>query len=236
MHLAQHASCTARARLPQLVPPGPRTFHSGRALNAEWGFAHRYWEKMEAAGQFEPIRQEIATNTNPALKFQYGVPQTVSLNYQAPPPPGEASTAPPRLSPSAGVASHDPTTPPRLIQRRHLSSSNCLIGKSTGRYINQPDRGDVADEHVAADVSMHDARELCPPASLRCETRRPRERASRSSLDLTAISPGCRCSSHGFELKVWPSQLAADDFRNDGSVVEKYYEEMRELVKASSGA
>jgi len=130
-----------------------------------WG----YWEKMEAAGQFEPIRQEIATNTNPALKFQYGVPQTVSLNYQAPPPPG----------------------------------------KSTGRYINQPDRGDVADEHVAADVSMHDARELCPPASL---------------------------SSHGFELKVWPSQLAADDFRNDGSVVEKYYEEMRELVKASSGA
>ena len=67
-----------------------------------------YWEQLEAAGQFQPIIDEIAENTDPTLKFTYGVGQTVMLNYQEPPPPG----------------------------------------KATGRYINQPDKGDVADEHV----------------------------------------------------------------------------------------
>lgn len=72
-----------------------------------WGF----WEQMETAGQFEHITKELE-GAHPALKFTYGVPQTVMLNYQEPPPPG----------------------------------------KITGRYVSQPDRGDVVDEHVAAPV------------------------------------------------------------------------------------
>ena len=50
-----------------------------------------YWEQMEAAGQFEPIVAEIAANTDPTLKFTYGVPQSVSLNYQTPPPAGKTT-------------------------------------------------------------------------------------------------------------------------------------------------
>jgi len=126
-----------------------------------------YWEQLEAAGQFQPIIDEIAANTDPTLKFTFGVPQTVMLNYQEPPPPG----------------------------------------KSTGRYINQPDQGDVADEHVAAPVLMRDGRELVPPASL---------------------------ESMGFALKAWPTKVA--DFRDGDEVVGTYYEEMRELVKEASGA
>merc|ERR1712196_186358 len=59
-----------------------------------------YWEKMEAAGQFAPIVEGIAANTDPSIKVTYEVPQRVLLNYQEPPPPG----------------------------------------KTTGRYINQPDK------------------------------------------------------------------------------------------------
>ncbi len=44
-----------------------------------WG----YWEQMDAAGQFEPIVAELAANSDPMLKFTYGVPQRVELNYQA---------------------------------------------------------------------------------------------------------------------------------------------------------
>ena len=126
-----------------------------------------YWEQLEAAGQFQPIIDEIAANTDPTLKFTYGVPEMVMLNYQEPPPPG----------------------------------------KATGRYINQPDQGDVDDVHVAAPVLMRDGRELVPPATL---------------------------ESMGFALKTWPTACA--DFRDDDEVVAKYYEEMRALVKEASGA
>jgi len=50
-----------------------------------------YWEQMEAAGQFDSILDEMAAATDPSLKFTYGVPQTVALNYQEPPPPGKAT-------------------------------------------------------------------------------------------------------------------------------------------------
>ena len=126
-----------------------------------------YWEQMEAAGQFQPIVDELAAATDPTLKVTYGVPQSVRLNYQEPPPPG----------------------------------------KSTGRYINQPDRGDVVDEHTASPVTMHDGREMVPPATL---------------------------ESKGFALKVWPTSCAS--FRDDELVVGTYYSEMIELVKQASGA
>ncbi len=80
-------------------------------------------------------------------------------------------------------------------------------GKATGRYINQPDKGDVADEHMAAPVLMRDGRELCPPASL---------------------------EHMGFALKLWPSKCA--DLSDDEQVVATYYDEVRGLVKEASGA
>mmetsp|Transcript_5730 Transcript_5730/g.11258 ORF Transcript_5730/g.11258 Transcript_5730/m.11258 type:complete len:604 (+) Transcript_5730:71-1882(+) len=48
-----------------------------------------YWEQMEDSGQFQPIIDEIAACTDPTLKFRFGVPHTVMLNYQEPPPPGK---------------------------------------------------------------------------------------------------------------------------------------------------
>ena len=128
-----------------------------------WG----YWEQMEAAGQFAPILLELRANTDPALKFAYGVPQSLPLNYQKPPP----------------------------------------AGFSTGRYINQPDRGDVVDEHIAAPVTMRDGRELVPAATL---------------------------ESVGFALESCPTTVA--DFRDEAEVVATYYDEMRALVKKASGA
>jgi len=57
-----------------------------RAVHADiWS----YWEAMETAGQFEAIRQELAANTDASLKFTFGMPQTVTLNYQEPPPDGK---------------------------------------------------------------------------------------------------------------------------------------------------
>mmetsp|Transcript_28286 Transcript_28286/g.76130 ORF Transcript_28286/g.76130 Transcript_28286/m.76130 type:complete len:495 (-) Transcript_28286:420-1904(-) len=126
-----------------------------------------YWEEMDAAGQFKPILEELAANEDPGLKFQYGVPQVVDLEYQEPPPPN----------------------------------------KATGRYINQPHKDDVVDEHVAKPVVMHDARELSPPPTL---------------------------ESMGFALHEWPTQCV--DFRDSAQVESCYYEEMRSLIKAVSGA
>merc|ERR1719473_2569554 len=157
---------------PQATSPAPATWYTAMQ-SGEAAFRSvrtdilGYWEQLEAAGQFQPIIDEIAANTDPTLKFTFGVPPTVMLNYQEPPPPG----------------------------------------KSTGRYINQPDQGDVADEHVAAPVLMRDGRELVPPAKL---------------------------ESMGFALKAWPTRVA--DFRDDDEVAATYYEEMRALVKEASGA
>ena len=80
-------------------------------------------------------------------------------------------------------------------------------GMFTGRYIDQPDRGDAADESSAAPVVMHDGRELCPPASL---------------------------ETMGFALHTRPTECA--DFADDAEVVGTYYAEAMEVVKAASGA
>jgi len=80
-------------------------------------------------------------------------------------------------------------------------------GKAIGRYIEQPDKGDVVDEHTACDVTMRDGRELAPAATL---------------------------NTMGFELATWPTKCA--DFRDDQAVVDSYYGEMMELVKQASGA
>jgi len=124
-----------------------------------------YWEKMDAAGQFGPIREEVAAH--PHLKYTYGVPQAVPLNYQQPPP----------------------------------------AGKQTGRYIDQPDKGDVEDVHQPCEVWMHNGRELQPAATL---------------------------ASVGFALESAPSQCA--DFTDHAQVESTYYDEMIELIKRSSGA
>jgi len=80
-------------------------------------------------------------------------------------------------------------------------------GKAIGRYIGQPDAGDVVDEHEALEVTMCDGRELYPAATL---------------------------PSMGFELAAKPTMCA--DFRDDAQVVGTYYGEMIELIKEASGA
>jgi glutathione S-transferase len=165
---------------PQLFDPSataPRTpfpklaqWYSGLRQHPVFASVHAdiwgYWEGMEEQGQFKPLQEELAS-AGPGLKFTYGVPQTVELNYQEPPP----------------------------------------AGKFTGRYINQPDKGDSDDRHLSRPVPMHDGRELSPPATL---------------------------DAMGFTLMNWPTKCP--DFRNDDTVVSIYYEEMMNLVKAASGA
>mmetsp|Transcript_96027 Transcript_96027/g.248821 ORF Transcript_96027/g.248821 Transcript_96027/m.248821 type:complete len:345 (-) Transcript_96027:99-1133(-) len=80
-------------------------------------------------------------------------------------------------------------------------------GKRTGRYIDQPDRGDVVDEHQPRKTVMHNGRLMSPPAEL---------------------------ESVGFALKACPTQVK--DFRNDDEVVKTYYPEMRKLIKEAAGA
>lgn len=80
-------------------------------------------------------------------------------------------------------------------------------GKRTGRYIDQPDKGDVVDEHLSRTTVMNNGRLLSPPADL---------------------------ESTGFSLKSWPTKCG--NFRDDAEVVKSYYEEMRGLIKAASGA
>jgi hypothetical protein len=80
-------------------------------------------------------------------------------------------------------------------------------GKRTGRYINQPDRGDTVDEHIPTPTLMHDGRHLSPPASL---------------------------ETTGFELKSWRTSVV--NFRDDEEVARTYYPEMRDLIKEASGA
>eukprot|EP00747_Dinoflagellata_sp_TGD_P181270 gnl/TRDRNA2_/TRDRNA2_35054_c0_seq1.p1 gnl/TRDRNA2_/TRDRNA2_35054_c0~~gnl/TRDRNA2_/TRDRNA2_35054_c0_seq1.p1 ORF type:complete len:296 (+),score=39.75 gnl/TRDRNA2_/TRDRNA2_35054_c0_seq1:144-1031(+) len=80
-------------------------------------------------------------------------------------------------------------------------------GKRTGRYIDQPDKGDAVDVHVVKKVKMHNGFDMVPPATI---------------------------DRHGFELRSWPT--ACNNFRDDSEVVRTYYGEMMELIKATSGA
>ena len=81
------------------------------------------------------------------------------------------------------------------------------LGKRTGRYINQPDKGDLVDEHVGMDTVMLDGRELNPAADL-------------ESMGFALISHSTACS----------------DFTEDDVVADTYYGEMMEVVKKASGA
>ena len=133
---------------------------------------------MEAAGQFDPILAELKeAATDPltsSLKFVYGKPSSVELNYQEPPPPG--------LTPLHSTPLHStPILPHALLVPDYLrwlrTALYCSLqlplyhstfnkGKRTGRYIDQPDLGDVTDVHTSLPVMMRDGRELQPPASL----------------------------------------------------------------------
>mmetsp|Transcript_55367 Transcript_55367/g.177598 ORF Transcript_55367/g.177598 Transcript_55367/m.177598 type:complete len:579 (+) Transcript_55367:50-1786(+) len=101
--------------------------------------------------------------------------------------------------------STDTVRPPQTVQLNYQQPP--LPGKTTGRYINQPDKGDVEDRVEPASTLMHDARGLTPEATL---------------------------ESHGFALRTWPTSVR--DFQDDKEVVQTYYEEMIELVKRASGA
>jgi hypothetical protein len=48
----------------------------------------------------------------------------------------------------------------------NLSYQTKAPGKALGRYIGQPDLGDIADDHVDAKTEIHSARDLSPPAHL----------------------------------------------------------------------
>jgi len=41
-----------------------------------------------------------------------------------------------------------------------------IPGKMIGRYIDQPDKGDIADVHAPTEVEIRDARQLHPQSSL----------------------------------------------------------------------
>jgi len=154
-------------------PSLARWYTSLREEHAPFAQTHAdiwsYWVELEEKGQFVPIKDEIAAAAaaGEAHKWTFGVPTTVALNYQEPPPPG----------------------------------------KTTGRYIDQPDRGDVVDEMAPADVKMRDARELEPAATL---------------------------ESMGFELRSCPT--AVTNFRDDDEVTKVYYDEIIDLIKQASGA
>lgn len=80
-------------------------------------------------------------------------------------------------------------------------------GKINGRYINQADKGDAVDLAKLYEVDMHDARQLASPPSL---------------------------ETMGFGLERWPSKV--QNFRDDAEVKKIYYEEIRQVVKKTSGA
>jgi hypothetical protein len=99
--------------------------------------------------------------------------------------------------------------------QRAFSSQRVLLnyqeapppGFRTGRYIDQPDGGDVVDKHIPTETVMHDGRALEKPATL---------------------------ESMGFALGHMPT--AVQNFRDDAEVERTYYDEMRTLIKRASGA
>ena len=89
----------------------------------------------------------------------------------------------------------------------HLNYQEPHPTLATGRYIDREDEGDVVDTVSPQPVEMRDARQLGEPATL---------------------------DRMGFCLEKHPT--ACRDLRDDAAVGEIYYEEMRELVKKTSGA
>lgn len=77
-----------------------------------------------------------------------------------------------------------------------------------GRYIDQPDKGDLDDTHLLHETMMHNGRTLNPPASL---------------------------DNRGFLLTSCPTAVAECQFRDDEEVVKCYYPEMAALVKSAIG-
>lgn len=80
-------------------------------------------------------------------------------------------------------------------------------GKRVGRYINQEDKGDCIDKDKKLKITMHNARALAQPG---------------------------RLDTNGFELQNWPT--AVQDFQDNAEVEHAYYQEIRALVKKTSGA
>eukprot|EP01047_Picozoa_sp_COSAG01_P019195 COSAG01_NODE_1061_length_11887_cov_151.517557_1_plen_343_part_00 len=80
-------------------------------------------------------------------------------------------------------------------------------GKCTGRYINQPDRGDVVDETQPRRVTVHNARAL--PAAP------------------TLATKGFTCVA---------SPTVVQDFEDEEDIRGTYYDETAELVRRASGA
>jgi len=80
-------------------------------------------------------------------------------------------------------------------------------GKRTGRYVNQPDKGDLVDKNNSCETTIRDGRNISPPATL---------------------------ETMGFSFQKSSSQCK--DFRDDEEIVATYYREMIQLVKEVSGA
>ena len=124
-------------------------------------------------------------------------------------------------------------------------------GKGTGRYIDQPDKGDLVDENVPQKVQMHNARELNPPAQLEDVgfTLRVHPTAVKACHFLSLIRIlGSKCERcfflqnvyHIIDIIIFDAikekfPLSSQDFRNDDEVKEKYYAEIIQLVKEASG-
>jgi len=81
-----------------------------------------------------------------------------------------------------------------------------IPGKAIGRYIDQPDKGDIADVSLPVEVTINDGRQLDPASAL--ETR-------------------------GFELRNAPT--AVKNFRDDDELINVYYPEIEALIKKATG-
>lgn len=88
-----------------------------------------------------------------------------------------------------------------------LNYQRNLPGVRTGRYIGVEDRGDLVDENDPQKVYVRDARK---------------------------VDQGLGLGVSGFELRPEPTKVV--DFRDDDHVREKYYPEVRNMVKDMTGA
>ena len=88
-----------------------------------------------------------------------------------------------------------------------LNYQQLVKGKAVGRYIGQPDKGDVADKHALYEVDMHNARKM-------------------------KIEP--HLETVGFQLRHNPTKVK--DFNNEKEIKDKYYKEIEALLYKSLGA